>query len=198
MPENLARFGVKHSLWGFMRKLSGECPNFIAARRKRCGPNSPDPAAFGAGFKPNPPSACDASPFADASAAASVAAGDGSLRRAESNPAGSLSPQSSADMGGDVVGRGGLRRTKSQSKVRGFAAFAIASGLALLMRKSPSSNKLAHSASMPRLVSGGGGSLTATTGGSLRRANSGQLRRSRSRVAFSSENGCSLLEVDGL
>lgn len=43
IPENLARFAVKHGMWGFVRKLSSETPKFIEARRKRCEPYSPDP-----------------------------------------------------------------------------------------------------------------------------------------------------------
>lgn len=49
IPENLARFAVKHGMWSFVRKLSTETPKFIEARRKRCDPHSPDPQAYGAG-----------------------------------------------------------------------------------------------------------------------------------------------------
>jgi hypothetical protein len=42
-------------MWGFLRKLASTVPQYVAARRKRVGPHEADPAAYGAGFAPNPP-----------------------------------------------------------------------------------------------------------------------------------------------
>jgi hypothetical protein len=55
IPERLARFAVRHGMWGFLRKLASTVPQYVAARRKRVGPHEADPAAYGAGFAPNPP-----------------------------------------------------------------------------------------------------------------------------------------------
>jgi hypothetical protein len=55
IPERLARFAVTHGMWGFVKKLSSTLPQYVEARRRRCDPWKEDPAAYGAGFKPNPP-----------------------------------------------------------------------------------------------------------------------------------------------
>jgi hypothetical protein len=55
IPERLARFAVRHGMWGFVRKLASTVPQYVAARRKRAGPHDVDPTAYGAGFTPNPP-----------------------------------------------------------------------------------------------------------------------------------------------
>lgn len=36
IPEHLARFAVKHGMWGFVQKMAKAMPAFVAARRKRC------------------------------------------------------------------------------------------------------------------------------------------------------------------
>ncbi|KAI8467899.1 MAG: hypothetical protein J3K34DRAFT_386657 [Monoraphidium minutum] len=55
IPERLGRFAVTHGMWGFVRKLSSMVPQYVEARRRRCGSHEEDPAAYGAGFAPNPP-----------------------------------------------------------------------------------------------------------------------------------------------
>eukprot|EP00879_Flechtneria_rotunda_P005797 GHRR01006100.1.p1 GENE.GHRR01006100.1~~GHRR01006100.1.p1 ORF type:complete len:274 (+),score=93.46 GHRR01006100.1:1014-1835(+) len=55
IPENLARFAVKHGMWGFVKKLASTVPQYVEARRKRVGPMAEDPDAYGAGAVPNPP-----------------------------------------------------------------------------------------------------------------------------------------------
>jgi hypothetical protein len=55
IPERLARFAVTHGMWGFVKKLASTVPQYVEARRRRCDPRKEDPAAYGAGFKPNPP-----------------------------------------------------------------------------------------------------------------------------------------------
>lgn len=38
IPENMARFAVKHGMAGFVKKLGPEVKNFVAQRRQRCQP----------------------------------------------------------------------------------------------------------------------------------------------------------------
>lgn len=55
IPENMARFAVKHGMAGFVKKLGPEVQNFVAERRQRCQPFEHDPEAFGVNTVPNPP-----------------------------------------------------------------------------------------------------------------------------------------------
>lgn len=56
IPENLARFAVRHGMWGFVKNMTQAVPSFVAARRRKGIPSSsPDPTAYGAGHAPNPP-----------------------------------------------------------------------------------------------------------------------------------------------
>ena len=57
IPENLARFAVRHGMWGFVRSLSTKTAQFVAARRERVPPDARDPQAYGAGCAPDPPTA---------------------------------------------------------------------------------------------------------------------------------------------
>ncbi|KAG1674600.1 hypothetical protein FOA52_001849 [Chlamydomonas sp. UWO 241] len=47
VPENLARFAVRHGMWGFVKKFASEAPRFVAARRARVPPHTADPNAYG-------------------------------------------------------------------------------------------------------------------------------------------------------
>ena len=40
IPENMARFAVKHGMAGFVKKLGPEVKAFVAQRRQRCQPVS--------------------------------------------------------------------------------------------------------------------------------------------------------------
>jgi hypothetical protein len=55
IPENMARFAVKHGMSGFVKKLGPEVKAFVAERRQRCQPFATDPEAFGVNTTPNPP-----------------------------------------------------------------------------------------------------------------------------------------------
>lgn len=39
ISETLARFAVKHGMWGFVKKLASTVPQYVEARRKRVDPN---------------------------------------------------------------------------------------------------------------------------------------------------------------
>lgn len=104
IPENLARFAVRHGMWGVVQKMVPACSQFIDARRARgIAPNASDPHAYGA------PSERPASP-----------SGSGG------GPRGTLSRQSS--IGGEsMCSEGGTRRTR----IRRAASAVIAGGLVL-------------------------------------------------------------------
>lgn len=68
-------------MWGFVRKLASTVPQYVEARRRRCEACKEDPAAYGAGFAPNPPhrhghGGCDVSEAAGAGGGAPGARAD--------------------------------------------------------------------------------------------------------------------------
>ncbi len=126
--ENLARFAVKHGMWGFVRTLAEQTPEYTARRRQRMDPYEVDPMAYGYNGCPNPP-AGGASSFGGMPTSQSSMSLC-SLESSTLNGMGSsLSRQGSAGMprGRNVPG-----------KVKGFLAVAMASGLAVLMKRSNS------------------------------------------------------------
>lgn len=118
IPENLARFAVRHGMWGFVRKLASTVPTYVAARRLRVGPHQPDPQAYGAGFSPNPP-------LSEMSL---------SLMSSTASDC-SESTEGSQDDGGCV----GEKR-RAGRRFRGLAAVVIASGLAVVLGARGNSN----------------------------------------------------------
>lgn len=48
IPENLARFSVRHGMWGFVKGLSEKVPGFVATRRAR----GVDPVSLCAAWRP--------------------------------------------------------------------------------------------------------------------------------------------------
>jgi hypothetical protein len=78
IPENLARFAVRHGMWGFVRSLGTKTAQFVAARRERgLAPDARDPRAYGAGVAANPPTPEEVA-RAEAEEAALLARGGGS------------------------------------------------------------------------------------------------------------------------
>ncbi|KAL6754172.1 hypothetical protein V8C86DRAFT_2710480 [Haematococcus lacustris] len=264
IPENLARFAVKHGMWGFVRKLSSETPKFIEQRRKRCPSDQDDPQAFGAAFltAPREPPAVAAKPpkksmnrvATTASCLSSLTASPTSpfelhlheahslpnllglgttttahllspcsaalanLDLAASTPAALLSPcpdaTTSALPGYQLLSRcrTGPHRTRSStttttsSKVRSLAAFAIASGLAMLMRRSASSERLGLANSSRSRSLGGSGAVgvgaqaggqspfVSRAGGGLRAQPRQRAPQGRSSDAGNNASGCCLPE----
>jgi hypothetical protein len=77
IPENLARFAVRHGMWGFVRSLGEKTAQFVRARRERgVAPDARDPLAYGAGAAPDPPTP-DEVARAEAEEAALAARGGG-------------------------------------------------------------------------------------------------------------------------
>lgn len=127
IPENLARFAVRHGMWGFVKQLSKCVPEFVAARRARgVKPHAVDDAGYGHSCEPNPPA--------------------GSLLRSRSSAASltSVSSLASSEFSTDSdldSARGGRRSssssgggagTKRSRRVKRIAAMALAGGIALL------------------------------------------------------------------
>ena len=126
-----ARFAVRHGMWSFVKKLTQVMPDYIAQRRaKGVAPEQLDPTAFGAGCVPNPPQpqglarsdTCSSSVFSDSS---STGCSDNLSECDLPQQRGWRRRGGGSSSGGASVGR----------KLRGFAAFAIASSLAVLVRR---------------------------------------------------------------
>lgn len=121
IPENLARFAVRHGMAGFVSKMVPVVKEFVAERRTRIGSYNPDPNAYGAGITPLMLSgSIPAAPSSgEATATAGTAAAE--LERSPSAPA----------------------RLMRSSSVRGFGYMLLASGVALALSRTGSSPSLA-------------------------------------------------------
>ncbi|GFR41128.1 hypothetical protein Agub_g1776 [Astrephomene gubernaculifera] len=137
ISEHMARFAARHGMWGFVKTLAERTPVYVARRRQRgVPPNDADPMAYGYNGAPNPPgagSAAPQSPRGGAGCCMQTSMSSLSLCSLESSSPGgtnsSLRRASSA----------GLPRGKSvPSGVKGLLAVAMASGLAVLMKRSKS------------------------------------------------------------
>ncbi|KXZ56547.1 CYCC1 protein [Gonium pectorale] len=132
--EHLARFAVRHGMWGFVKTLSERTPEYIARRRQRgLVPTQIDAMAYGYNGCPGPAPGCVGSPGGGSVGHMQMSQSSLSLCSLESSSlggaGGSLSRQGSA----------GLPRGKSvPSRVKGLLAVAMASGLAVLMKRSNS------------------------------------------------------------
>jgi hypothetical protein len=167
IPENLARFAVKHGMWSFVKKLASTVPVYVEARRKRVAPTEDDPQAYGAGAEPNPP-ACSSSSghlrHSDSAASLSAALSRGrSARWAGSSGGSECGSEDSAHPGHGHVQRGGGGGSR---RARNAAVLLVASGIALAVK--------AHS-------SGGGGS--APNGAGARKQLQQQRRHQRRALA---------------
>jgi hypothetical protein len=144
--EHLARFAVRHGMWGFVRCMADHVPQFVAGRRQRCAPSGQDPAAYGAGCAPNPPE-----PAGGSSAAADAAAAASEVRevrevRALASPGSSASlvslggggssagsaaaPEGSVCCSEDSQGSAGSGRRLAR-----VAAVLLAGGVAMMLKK---------------------------------------------------------------
>lgn len=145
IPENLARFAVRHGMWGFLKTLSERTPEFVAARRQRVAPGELDPQAYGHGCCPNPPmrrtetaqSSLSLSSMCEGSGGGGSVAGMGA--DTFSRQSSSLGPMRMSSSGGP----GGATRSQPQ-KVKGLLAVAVAAGLAVLLNRSSSVPNLAN------------------------------------------------------
>lgn len=133
IPENLARFAVKHGMWGFVKKLASTVPLYVEARRKRVGMYDDDPDAYGAGAVPNPPLPA---PLHHSDSAFSLASmGSGSFGGSDCGSDDSASCR-----------HGHLSSKQSSRRVRGVATMLVAGGLALALGARSSGSSSARSA----------------------------------------------------
>ncbi|KAG2500075.1 hypothetical protein HYH03_002352 [Edaphochlamys debaryana] len=144
--ENLSRFAVRHGMWGFVKTLSECTPDFIGARRARVGSNEPDAMAYGYNGVPNPPANGTASPAPSSAGGAPHMIG----RLNASQSALSLCSMDSSNAGGSAALGGGASSLSRQgssglplgkvvpTRVKGLLAVAMASGFAVMMRRSTS------------------------------------------------------------
>mmetsp|Transcript_30897 Transcript_30897/g.87452 ORF Transcript_30897/g.87452 Transcript_30897/m.87452 type:complete len:493 (+) Transcript_30897:757-2235(+) len=128
VPERLARFAVRHGMWGFVKKMGPSTRQFLNERRSRADPFEQDPGAFGhegsSGSAPESP----ATPPAVAKAAIRyrkswtggvAAAPSEGTRSASSSARSSFSDLVSIGEDGQLVHRSGLRRIQSSGLVGG-------------------------------------------------------------------------------
>lgn len=127
--ENLARFAVRHGMWGFVKTLSEGTPEYAARRRQRVSSFEADPMAYGYNGYPNPP----------------ASGGPGSvIGMPTSQSSLSLCSLESCSLNGmssslSRQGSAGMARGKNvPGKVKGLLAVAMASGLAVLLKRSNS------------------------------------------------------------
>lgn len=137
IPENLARFTVRHGMAGFVGKMVPEVKEFVKERRTRCGPYQQDPQSYGAGVTPIMRSGSFSIPSSPKAGGDNVA--NPSVVGYEEGAAASTSPSSSGE-------RGGMLRSSS---VRGFGYMLLASGVALALSRTNSNPCLAGSFSSP-------------------------------------------------
>lgn len=161
IPENLARFAVRHGMWGFVRNMTQAVPSFVAERRSRGVPSSSaDPSAYGAGHQPNPPEerrrhqhqrrsidghvGNSMSNGRRSFSSSSISQGSHSENNAASSMnQGSLTDDPVGPLGGQPwrrshCGRTPTKTSQAPAKLRGLAAFAIASTVALIARRTSS------------------------------------------------------------
>lgn len=126
ISENLARFAVKHGMWGFVKKLASTVPVYVEARRKRgVDPYAEDPEAYGAGELPNPPAPimCHLSHSDSAMSLAGMA--------------GKAWGESSSECGSDDSarpGEGHARQHPRSRRVQHLATALVAGGIALAIK----------------------------------------------------------------
>lgn len=135
IPENLARFAVRHGMWGFLKTLSERTPEFVAARRQRVAPAELDPQAYGHGCCPNPPMR-RAEASQSSLSLSSIGEGSGGGGSVAGTGADNFSHQSSS--------LGHLRTPGGGGRSLGLLAGGLAVGLAVLLNRSSSVPNLAN------------------------------------------------------
>jgi hypothetical protein len=151
IPENLARFAVKHGMWSFVRKLASTVPVYVEARRKRVAPTEDDPQAYGAGAEPNPPTCSSGSGSSHLRHSDSAASLSAALSRGRSGRwAGSSGSSECGSEDSAHPGQGHVQRAGSSGgrRVRNAAVLLVASGIALAV-KAHSSGSSSSSALRP-------------------------------------------------
>lgn len=125
IPENLARFAVRHGMAGFVKKMVPQVARFVAVRRARCLPEDDDTAGFGYRSVAPLPALC---PTADECGTAPATPGARSI------------DDSASELSRSGGKGGGMPRTPS---LRRFGMMMVASAAAIVLARSESSADLA-------------------------------------------------------
>ncbi len=138
--QNLGRFAVRHGMWGFVHKMSQCVPSFVAARRARCASTEIDPKAYGSGFPPNPPvQRASALPTCQSTMSLCSLGRTSSMQMIREDEV--HSPPGSSECSSEFSSS--RRQPPKKAKtLKGFAAFAVASSLAMIMHRSSSCTNL--------------------------------------------------------
>jgi hypothetical protein len=124
IPENLAKFTVRHGMAGFIQKMLPHVPVFIADRRSRCKPTEADPQAYGQGIEPL------------------LRAGSGcSASTPESTPGKKRVTIDSDDSSSETASTS-YKTLRRSSSIRGFGYLLLASGVAIALSRAGSASSL--------------------------------------------------------
>ncbi|KAK9909683.1 hypothetical protein WJX75_006002 [Coccomyxa subellipsoidea] len=135
IPENLARFAVRHGMSGFVKKMGPAVCEFVADRRKRVAPFEDDPEAYGASGTPNPPSR-SASVASTEFLLDSASETASETSTAPSTPSGGQPHERRRRWSGEQERKGPLRRLQQVN------AALIAAGVAFALGRSTSRGRL--------------------------------------------------------
>lgn len=144
IPENLARFAVRHGMWGFVRKMSEKTPLYVAERRKRLAPTELDPYAYGSNLVRQASTAPQASMSRKNSSIGTSFARKESMasfvrKDSMASTIGSCSSETTDDGLEDRNEVVGVENRKVR-RIGSLVALAVAGGVAVLLNRSNSSS----------------------------------------------------------
>jgi hypothetical protein len=147
-------------MWGFVNRMASKVQPFVMARRKRCPAPDADAAAFGSGCEPNPPLRAASMPrkLSHSKSAMSLCSvpSMGSMEAIQEDE----SSHSNTSEGGAGSSTRRHAPPKKAKTLKGIAAFAVASSLAMIMHRSSSCSSLGSGGG----GGGGGGASTSDLG----------------------------------
>ncbi|KAK9816837.1 hypothetical protein WJX72_005705 [[Myrmecia] bisecta] len=135
IPENLARFTVRHGMTGFVKKMGPAVIDFVTERRQRVAPFEADPNGYGVNTVPNPPAV--AGMLRSASAASTM-----SLSESETDASSVCGSSSASDCDFPQTRRHRRRHHKDTpaGRLRRLGVMMVATGVALALGRSGSSS----------------------------------------------------------
>ena len=125
IPEHLARFAVRHGMPSFVIKMVPHIQEFVQERRTRCGPFKSDDSAYGAHLTP-------------------VMRSGGSITPCE-EPGTPTATRESLSLSTTPPSSSSNNKMLRSSSVRGFGYMLLASGVAIALSRSGSSQALVNS-----------------------------------------------------
>uniref|UniRef100_A0A7R9V0B3 START domain-containing protein n=1 Tax=Chlamydomonas euryale TaxID=1486919 RepID=A0A7R9V0B3_9CHLO len=179
IPENLARFAVRHGMWSFVKKMGQEMPRFVAARRARgVSPNELDPGGYGApGTLHAPPMrARTPAPPLKLKRAASMSSALSSRSSSDGTECG-MDSLESAQRCSSCSARGSGRPSGPLRRLRSMAALAAAGTIAMLVGRKGSLAPGADGLSEQSSSGAGGGGMRRSRSYPARMSTSAGMRR---------------------